>query len=208
MKRIVLGLEYAGVFSNDDDVADGILDAGPKVGENVWRLPIPAAYERHIDSPIADVKNTGNGRAGGSITAALFLQRFTNGTPWAHIDIASTAWVSRRSCAFSPEAAVAGSAAHPPHHLAQITAEARVRLDPAQSRLRPRLTVGVIAPPCLEGRRHARRRLRVQRVQPDQPIGHQRIALGPAQLPGQVAPQRANAVLGPAICARHRLVGR
>ena len=56
-------------------------------------MPIPAAYERHIDSPIADVKNTGNGRAGGSITAALFLQRFTNGVPWAHIDIAPTAWV-------------------------------------------------------------------------------------------------------------------
>ena len=90
---ISLGLEYAGVFSNSDEVADAIARAAPKVGENVWRMPIPAAYERHIDSPIADVKNTGNGRAGGSITAALFLQRFTNGVPWAHIDIAPTAWV-------------------------------------------------------------------------------------------------------------------
>jgi len=90
---ISLGLEYAGVFTNSDEIAEGLAKAGPKVGEKSWRLPIPAEYERHIDSPIADVKNMGNGRAGGSITAALFLQRFTNGTPWAHIDIASTAWV-------------------------------------------------------------------------------------------------------------------
>jgi leucyl aminopeptidase len=103
---ISLGLEYAGVFSNNDDLADGILAAGPKVGENVWRLPIPAAYERHIDSPIADVKNTGNGRAGGSITAALFLQRFTNGVPWAHIDIASTAWVKDSRNPTVPDGAV------------------------------------------------------------------------------------------------------
>ena len=103
---VSLGLEYAGVFSNDDDVANAILAAGPKVGENVWRMPIPAAYERHIDSPIADVKNMGNGRAGGSITAALFLQRFTNGTPWAHIDIASTAWVKDSRNPTVPDGAV------------------------------------------------------------------------------------------------------
>ncbi|WP_447910078.1 leucyl aminopeptidase [Brevundimonas bullata] len=103
---VSLGLEYAGVFSNDDDVANAILAAGPKVGENVWRMPIPAAYERHIDSPIADVKNMGNGRAGGSITAALFLQRFTNGTPWAHIDIAPTAWVKDSRNPTVPDGAV------------------------------------------------------------------------------------------------------
>lgn len=89
---VSLGLEYAGVFSNDDKLADNILAAGPPTGENVWRMPLPEAYERHIDSPIADVKNMGNGRSGGSITAALFLQRFVNKTPWAHIDIAPTAW--------------------------------------------------------------------------------------------------------------------
>lgn len=90
---ISLGNEYAGVFTNSDEIAEGLAAAGPKVGEKSWRMPIPPEYERHIDSPIADVKNMGNGRAGGSITAALFLQRFTNGVPWAHIDIASTAWV-------------------------------------------------------------------------------------------------------------------
>ena len=103
---VSLGLEYAGVFSNSDDVAGAILEAAPKVGENVWRMPIPAAYERHIDSPIADVKNTGNGRAGGSITAALFLQRFTNGLPWAHIDIAPTAWVKDSKNPTVPDGAV------------------------------------------------------------------------------------------------------
>ncbi|KQY65003.1 MULTISPECIES: leucyl aminopeptidase [unclassified Brevundimonas] len=103
---VALGLEYAGVFSNSDELANNFLAAGPKVGENAWRMPIPAAYERHIDTPIADVKNTGNGRAGGSITAALFLQRFTNGTPWAHIDIAPTAWIKDSKNPTVPDGAV------------------------------------------------------------------------------------------------------
>ena len=103
---ISLGLEYAGVFTNSDELAEGIAAAGPKVGEKTWRMPIPAEYDRHIDSPIADVKNMGNGRAGGSITAALFLQRFTNGVPWAHIDIASTAWVKGSTNPTVPDGAV------------------------------------------------------------------------------------------------------
>lgn len=103
---VALGLEYAGVFSNSDELANNFLAAAPKVGENAWRMPIPEAYERHIDSPIADVKNTGNGRAGGSITAALFLQRFTNGVPWAHIDIAPTAWVKDSKNPTVPDGAV------------------------------------------------------------------------------------------------------
>jgi len=103
---VALGLEYAGVFSNSDELANNFLAAGPKVGENAWRMPVPAFYERHIDTPIADVKNTGNGRAGGSITAALFLQRFTNGTPWAHIDIAPTAWVKDSRNPTVPDGAV------------------------------------------------------------------------------------------------------
>lgn len=103
---VALGLEYAGVFSNSDELANNFLAAGPKVGENAWRMPIPTFYERHIDTPIADVKNTGNGRAGGSITAALFLQRFTNGVPWAHIDIAPTAWVKDSRNPTVPDGAV------------------------------------------------------------------------------------------------------
>jgi len=89
---ISLGLDYAGVFSNDDAVAEAILAAGPKVGENVWRMPMPEQYDRIMDSKQADMRNSA-GRDGGSITAALFLQRFVNKVPWAHIDIAPTAWV-------------------------------------------------------------------------------------------------------------------
>ncbi|MBX3476447.1 MAG: leucyl aminopeptidase [Brevundimonas sp.] len=103
---VSLGLEYAGVFANDDAVAQGVLDAGPKVGENFWRMPLPDIYDRHIDSPIADVKNMGNGRAGGSITAALFLKRFVNDTPWAHIDIAPTAWVAKSQSPVVPDGGV------------------------------------------------------------------------------------------------------
>ena len=103
---VALGLDYAGVFSNSDEVADPILAAAKKVGENFWRMPIPAIYEQHIDSKIADVKNTGNGRAGGSITAALFLQRFTNGVPWAHLDIAPTAWANKSPSPTVPEGGV------------------------------------------------------------------------------------------------------
>ena len=103
---VALGLDYAGVFSNSDEVAEPILAAAKKVGENFWRMPIPAIYEQHIDSKIADVKNTGNGRAGGSITAALFLQRFTNGVPWAHLDIAPTAWANKSPSPTVPEGGV------------------------------------------------------------------------------------------------------
>ena len=103
---VALGLDYAGVFSNSDEVANNVLAAAPKVGENFWRMPIPSIYEKHIDSQIADVKNVGNGRAGGSITAALFLQRFTNGVPWAHLDIAPTAWTNKSINPTVPDGAV------------------------------------------------------------------------------------------------------
>jgi leucyl aminopeptidase len=103
---VALGLDFAPLYSNDESVAAPILDAAAKVGENFWRMPLPKQYEKHIDSAIADVKNTGNGRAGGSITAALFLQRFVNGTPWAHLDIAPTAWVNKSTINTVPDGAV------------------------------------------------------------------------------------------------------
>jgi leucyl aminopeptidase len=103
---VALGLDYAALYANSEDVAGPIFAAADKVGENFWRMPLPKQYEQHIDSKIADVKNTGNGRAGGSITAALFLQRFTNGTPWAHLDIAPTAWVNKSPSPTVPEGAV------------------------------------------------------------------------------------------------------
>ncbi|MGA2792037.1 MAG: leucyl aminopeptidase [Roseiarcus sp.] len=84
---VALGQEYAGLFSNNDELAKRLTDAGAASGEKVWRMPLGAAYDKLIDSKFADVKNAA-GRHGGSITAAQFLQRFVNGAPWAHLDIA------------------------------------------------------------------------------------------------------------------------
>ncbi len=89
-----LGHEYAGLFSNDDDLAGKLSRAGNESGEKLWRMPLNPAYDKLIKSDIADMKNTG-GRPGGSITAAQFLQRFVNGKAWAHLDIAGTAWAAK-----------------------------------------------------------------------------------------------------------------
>ena len=89
---VALGSEYAGLFSNNDDLSKKLTEAGNTVGEKLWRFPMGDVYDRDIDSDIADVKNTGSGRGAGSITAAQFLQRFVNDVPWAHLDIAGTAW--------------------------------------------------------------------------------------------------------------------
>ena len=87
---VSLGQEYAGLFSNDDKLADRLAKVGQATGERVWRMPLGPEYDKLIDSKFADMKNTG-GRHGGSITAAQFLQRFVGKTPWAHLDIAGTA---------------------------------------------------------------------------------------------------------------------
>ncbi len=84
---VALGQEHAGLFSNDDELSKKLVAAGKETNEKLWRLPLGAAYDKLLDSKFADMKNTG-GRHGGSITAAQFLQRFVNGTPWAHLDIA------------------------------------------------------------------------------------------------------------------------
>ena len=87
---VALGTEYAGLFSNDDELAKRLTEVGTATGERVWRMPLGPEYDKQIDSQFADMKNTG-ARHGGSITAAQFLQRFVDGTPWAHLDIAGTA---------------------------------------------------------------------------------------------------------------------
>jgi leucyl aminopeptidase len=84
---VALGEEHAGLFSNNDELADRLIAAGKASGEKVWRLPLSPAYDKIIDSKFADVKNSG-GRNAGAITAAQFLQRFVNELPWAHLDIA------------------------------------------------------------------------------------------------------------------------
>jgi leucyl aminopeptidase len=86
---VALGQEHAGLFTNNDELGERLISAGKATGEKLWRMPLGAAYDKMIDSKVADMKNTG-GRHAGSITAAQFLQRFINGTPWAHLDIAGT----------------------------------------------------------------------------------------------------------------------
>ncbi len=92
---ISLGFEQGGVFSNDDTLAEAMLAAGRKSGDKLWRMPLGAAYDKLIDSPIADMQNIGP-REGGSITAAQFIQRFVDkGRPWAHCDIAGMVWSAK-----------------------------------------------------------------------------------------------------------------
>ena len=98
-----LGHEYAGMFSNDDELAGRLAAAGTATGEKVWRMPLGEAYDRLLKSDIADMKNVG-GRPAGSISAAQFLQRFVNGKPWAHLDIAGTAWAGK-DAALAPKGA-------------------------------------------------------------------------------------------------------
>lgn len=86
---VALGQEHAGLFSNDDELAERLHASGQATGERVWRMPLGPEYDKLIDSRFADVKNAGS-RNGGSITAAQFLQRFVDKTPWAHLDIAGT----------------------------------------------------------------------------------------------------------------------
>jgi leucyl aminopeptidase len=92
---ISLGHEYAGLFANDDGLAAQLSAAGEATGDRLWRMPLGEAYDKQIDSAIADIKNVG-GREGGSITAAQFLKRFIKpGVKWAHLDIAGTVWASK-----------------------------------------------------------------------------------------------------------------
>nr|WMC98741.1 leucyl aminopeptidase [Aminobacter aminovorans] len=87
---VALGQSHAGLFSNNDELAERLTAAGTATQEKLWRMPLGSDYDKLIDSKTADMKNIG-GRFGGSITAAQFLQRFVKDTPWAHLDIAGTA---------------------------------------------------------------------------------------------------------------------
>jgi leucyl aminopeptidase len=95
---VALGKEYAGLFCNDDRLAEELERAGRATGEKVWRMPLDKAYDKQIDGKNADIKNIGSGRNAGAITAAQFIQRFIKEkTSWAHLDIAGTAMDSPRS---------------------------------------------------------------------------------------------------------------
>ncbi len=88
---IALGHHHSGVLSNNDRLVKQLIDAGTVCGEPLWRLPLGEEYSKQIESRVADIKNTG-GRPAGSITAAAYLQKFVGDVPWAHLDIAGTAW--------------------------------------------------------------------------------------------------------------------
>jgi leucyl aminopeptidase len=97
---ITLGHEYAGIFSNDDKLAADLMKAADESGDKLWRQPLGEAYDRLIDSPIADMKNVGP-REAGSITAAQFIQRFVDdGVAWAHLDIAGMAWSDKAKATY------------------------------------------------------------------------------------------------------------
>ncbi len=89
---VALGSKYAGLFSSNNELASKILALGAETGDETWQLPLDDYYDKQINSEIADMQNIGTDREAGSITAAQFLQRFTNDVPWVHLDIAGTAW--------------------------------------------------------------------------------------------------------------------
>ena len=99
---ISLGEEYAGLFSNNDELSKNIFKASENVNEKVWRLPLHKNYDKLMNSSIADVQNINYAGGAGSITAAQFLQRFIiNNTPWAHLDIAGMAF-SKKAANLNP----------------------------------------------------------------------------------------------------------
>ncbi len=98
---IALGKEHGGMFANDDGLAQSLIDAGLAVNEKLWRFPMSEAYDKLIDSPIADIKNVGP-RDAGSITAAQFLKRFVEpGVKWAHLDIAGMVWSDKDGATYA-----------------------------------------------------------------------------------------------------------
>ena len=93
---VALGDHASGLLSNNDELAEALLNAGQKTGDRAWRLPLWDDYQKQLDSPVADMANVG-GRNAGTITAACFLARFTKDYRWAHLDIAGTAWGSGKN---------------------------------------------------------------------------------------------------------------
>ena len=94
---VALGDRYAGLFSNNDSLANKILQASKETGELSWRLPMDEEFDKLLNCQIADIKNITGTRGAGSITAAQFLKRFVGKTSWAHLDIAGVTWSKKGS---------------------------------------------------------------------------------------------------------------
>jgi leucyl aminopeptidase len=90
--EIALGSTYAGLIANDDELAAAVSEAGETTGELAWRLPLHPEYKELMKGTVADLSNLGKKRKAGTITAASFLEEFVGETPWAHLDIAGSAW--------------------------------------------------------------------------------------------------------------------
>jgi leucyl aminopeptidase len=88
-------MDVAGLFTNDQPWCDAVAAAARSMGEPVWQLPMYPEYDDQIKGDIADIKNVGDGRWGGAITAAKFLERFVGGIPWTHVDIAGPAFAEK-----------------------------------------------------------------------------------------------------------------
>jgi leucyl aminopeptidase len=89
--RIALGVRYAAILGNRQKTIDALVEAGTRTGELLWQLPLAPEYRDSLRSSVADLRNIGMGPEGGTITAALFLENFVDGVPWAHLDIAGPA---------------------------------------------------------------------------------------------------------------------
>jgi leucyl aminopeptidase len=103
---VALGNEYAGLYANNDELAERLIACGEAVGEKLWRMPLAESYDRAIDSDAADVKNIGSDRGAGSPIGAQFIKRFVRDVPWAHLDIAGVAW-SKKDAPTVPKGATA-----------------------------------------------------------------------------------------------------
>jgi leucyl aminopeptidase len=101
---VALGKDLAGLYCTDETLAENLLAAAKATDDPLWRMPLQTSYEKHLETPAADMRNTGP-RHGGSITAALFIKKFTNGVPWAHIDMAGVAWKPGSAVATIPSGA-------------------------------------------------------------------------------------------------------
>ena len=103
---VSLGSHRAGLFSNNDAMADALAKSAVRTGEKLWRMPLGEEYDKMINCDIADMQNVGEGREAGSTTAAQFLQRFVNDVPWVHLDIAGVAWQNKQITPLAPKGAV------------------------------------------------------------------------------------------------------